>query len=202
MTSVLFHVLLLATLLSWYLPKKPAAETAAVSSPSTSTKPQTPKKLPEINVPAAQIQASVESQIESVATKSDLVKLKELDQNFKRLDNNSDEQSTNAVANAVAESMGLDRQQYQAKPTSPGLSFNPSTAQLKDVSRTQNDAGEFQYEALMVDSNGNEQTVAISEVEGQPAYEMFEKLKNYPMAQGIYQQLVMPMLQKMLEEKE
>jgi len=44
-------------------------------------------------------------------------------------------------------------------------------------------------------------SLPISESEGQTAFETFEKLKLYPVADSIYRQLVMPMLQQVLESK-
>ena len=51
----------------------------------------------------------------------------------------------------------------------------------------------------MVDAEGRKMTVPMSRSEGESVYQTFETMNQFPMAKGIYQSVVMPMLQKMME---
>jgi hypothetical protein len=55
------------------------------------------------------------------------------------------------------------------------------------------------YEATMIDAQGHQTKVPMSESEGKVAYEAFQKMKQYPAVEGLYRQIVMPLLQKMTD---
>jgi len=202
--SIVFHVCLLLVLLVRYFPSSKTVADAPSTRSNQAVALSPPPPVPvarDVDVPAEQIKASLKAQTEAVAKASDEQKLKELDKNLQQLDRVSDVESVDKVAKAIADSMGIDQNQYSEKPKPTDGVFDFDTAQLKNVTRTQDESGKWSYAALMVDLDGHEQAVPISEVEGKPAYEVFEKLKQYPMAESLYRQLVMPMIQQVLEPK-
>lgn len=208
--SVLFHVALLVALFLWVLPPyspPPLGEndtTPTHSVPNRSQDTRLPRNVPAapaVQVPPEQIQASIESQIKQVQTLSDEAKLSELEKNLKRLESISTEASVQEVTATIADSLGL---QSGVEPSEQDVagSFDHHTAQLHDVTRRQSESGSWQYECVLVDAQGRTQSVPMTEAEGEPIFQAFEKMKQYPMAAGIYRQVVMPMIQKLIEAGE
>ena len=216
-TSLAVHAALLVVLMFWYLPKHRTADTMSSPVPesaSVDSQPPAPPKAPEpsppepsspatatpepANVPDDQIRASVESQLEQTQRLPDEKKLSELEKNLRRLDSIADEQSVRQTSSAIAESLGLDTQAYAAKAAPDSGTFDPATAQIDDVVRTGDEQSGWRYESVMVDAAGHTMTVPLAEAEGARLYETFELMKRYPTARGIYQGVVMPMIQKML----
>ena len=132
---------------------------------------------------------------------SDERKLSELEKNLARLQAIATEESVREVTNLIAGSLDLDPGPLPAEQP-PGGAFDPETAQLHDVARERRENGKWEYTSVLVDASGRTQTVTMSEAEGETAYRTFEQLKRYPMAEGIYRQLVMPMIQKMIRASE
>ena len=205
--SILFHIALLTLLFCWYLPRstttqvKPNSVAAAKSvGPQSADAPQTRVRppAPAPYIPPEQIEASIQSQIEQVKRLSDDAKLTELEKNLRRLESITTEASVQEITTTIANSLGLEpgpepSEQQSSQP------FDHDTAQLHDVLRNRSDSGSWEYEFVMVDAAGRTQTVPMTAAEGEPVYEAFDKMKQYPMAAGIYRQLVMPMIQKLIE---
>ncbi len=205
--SIVFHLALVAVLFFWYLPdtdesvtqKQPVAARQAESSSTESAVPKPPAPSPE--VPAEQIQASIDAQREQFEKLSDERKLSELEKNLKRLEAISSEQSVQEVTAAIAGTLGLEPGHVPKEDAAEG-EFDTETAQLHDVTRTKNEAGRWQYESILVDSQGRTQKVPLTEAEGEPVFEAFQQMKRFPMAAGIYRQVVMPLIQKTIEASE
>lgn len=201
--SVVFHLLLIVLLSVWYWPEvKTSFSQAEKNTPPPAPAKSTPPAIApttNIEVPPEQIRSSIESQLEQVAAVPPEKKLKELDKNLKRLEQVSDTESVERVTQTIAESIGIDSNQFAEKPEPVDGEFDHKTAQIEDVIRTKNDDGDWQYEAVMVDADGHKLKTPLTETEGETVYDAFEKMKKYPIADGIYRQIVMPMLQKILE---
>jgi hypothetical protein len=209
--SLTLHAVLLLVLMFWYLPQRGNPNTASVAeqsqdvntaetakAPPRSESPAQPVEPPQADVPEEQIRASVESQVEQAERLPDERKLSELEKNLRRLDSIADEQAVQETSAAVAESLGLDSNQYAPKPETAAGTFDASTAQIDDVLRTGNEQSGWRYESVMVDAAGRKLTVPIPPAEGERLYQTFELMKRYPAASGIYRGVVMPMIQKML----
>ncbi|KAA1258739.1 hypothetical protein LF1_12620 [Rubripirellula obstinata] len=212
--SVLVHVAFVALLWFWWEPsvqpsasqqvaatEQPATEQSAAESPRKIEPPKTQAAESDIEVPSDQIRSSVESQISQVNQISDSKKRETLDKKLDQLQRVSKPETVDQVAAAVAESMGIDQSQYADKPTIAKGEFDHNTAQIKAVNRTQSDSGSWNYVATMVDADGRQLETPLTQSEGASVYETFEKMKQYPMAESLYQKIIMPMLQKMIESE-
>ena len=206
--SVAFHIVLAAALLFYYLP----SPTTSVGSPaplaSTSDRsseqaaPSTDRPPPPAPIDAVdeqQIRQSVESQIEQFESIPEERKLSELEKNLQRLEAVSDRESVNEVAATIAGSLGIDAGQYSAKTVPADGAFDHESAQLQDVTRKADKDGSWRYESTMVDSQGRTMTVPMNAAEAETVYATFQQMKKYPLAEGIYRGVVMPLLQKMME---
>jgi hypothetical protein len=205
--SILFHVALLTLLFCWYFPRSTTSEVKSNSGaagnavgPQSADSPRSPSvpPAPSANVPPEQIEASIQSQIKQVERLSDDAKIAELEKNLRRLESIATEASVQEVTTTIANSLGLEPGPGPSEQPSSGP-FDHDTAQLHDVLRNHSDSGSWEYEFVMVDAAGRTQTVPMTAAEGEPVYEAFDKMKQYPMAAGIYRQLVMPMIQKLIE---
>lgn len=145
----------------------------------------------------------MESQFDAASKLSEEQKRSELEKNLQRLKSIANTESVRQVSEKIAGSLGLDVTQYAGKKeASTEGTFDVETSQLSDVSRTRNSQGGWKYESVMVDADGREMTVPLSEAEGESLYETFQLMKRYPMAEGIYRSVVMPMMQQILETQQ
>ena len=205
--SILFHVVLLSVLLFWYFPPRDSGQTqAAVKGANPQTSGVSPTQAPERSVidpvvPASQMEASVQSTLDQIKDMPEEQKLSELEKNLRRLDAISNEQSVGKTRQVIAETLDLEP---GAEPLSepPGGTFDAATAQIHNVIRERDGESRWIYKSVLVDSLGRTQTVVMPALEGETTYNTFEQMKKYPMAEGIYRQLVMPMLQKMIAATE
>jgi hypothetical protein len=196
-------------LLFWYLPNREEETSATPTTevPNRSASAESigsgppPAISPSPDVPAEQIQASIDSQIAQIEKLPDQRKLSELEKNLKRLDKIATPESVDEVTTTIASTLGLDHQIYHPKEADDGP-FDPSTAQIQDVIRVKSEDGGWNYESVLVDAQGRTTNVTMTSSDGQTTYETFQNMKKFPMAEGIYRSLVMPMMQKMIEAEE
>ncbi|MEO1525836.1 MAG: hypothetical protein AAFX06_10390 [Planctomycetota bacterium] len=211
--SISAHVVLAIVLLFWYVPRaKQSGATARTDAETLGetldrAAPQPPKAISEIAAESAdvsdeQVERSLESQIDSASKLPDEQKLSELEKNLQRLESIADTESVQQVSEKIAGSLGLDVDQYADKAAPSDGQFNIDTSQLSDVKRIKNEKGGWSYESVMRDADGREMTVPLTEAEGESLYQTFQLMKQYPMAEGIYRSVVMPMMQKILEAQQ
>ena len=201
--SILFHSALLIALLFWYLPQRGVDEGPAVehgSSGGGKVVAQKGYSIPTVSnpeVPADQMDASVQSMLNQINDLPDDQKLAELEKKLKRLNSISNAESVSQASQTIAKTLNLAPGAVPKSESPIGI-FDSGTAQIHDVIRERDGDNGWSYKSILVDSAGRTQTVAMPPGEGETSYNTFQQLKNYPMAEGIYRQLVMPMLQKMI----
>jgi len=207
------HVFIAVVLLFIYLPGPEANDSAGgpVSDSQSGThdsnsrdarrNPPVPPPAEVADIPAEQIEKSIEAQMEQVARLSDEEKLTELEKNLQRLESISDTESVQQMTTTIANTLGLDSQQYDPTKEAAEGSFDFDSAQLYDVTRQRGDDGQWQYESILVDSAGRKMNVPMGTGEGETMYSTFEQMKKYPLAEAIYRGVVMPMLQRMIESE-
>jgi len=213
--SLFVHAVGAVVLLGWYLPARPPVDTNSPAAWSatpeagsgdtgkgdaghTAATPPLPPPTPEI--PAEQIESSIDLQLQQIEKLPTERKLSELEKNLRRLEQVATPASTDQVSSTIASTLGFDSDVYQPKPQNeiPGGELDVSTAQLQDVTRQRDASGQWVYESVLVDAAGRTMRVPMSVDEGETAYATFEQMKKFPMAAGIYRSVVMPMLQKMV----
>ncbi|WP_230775775.1 hypothetical protein [Roseiconus lacunae] len=144
-----------------------------------------------------EIQQSVDRQLEAVERLPDERKLTELEKNAKRLQSIASPESVERTATTVAKSLGVDTQQYATIDKTVEGSLEVASAQIEDVIRIQDSDGTWNYTAKMVDRHGHRSQVPMSQQDGEKLYDTFQVMAKYPMMRGVYQSVVMPMLQKL-----
>jgi hypothetical protein len=215
--SVVLHILLIGVLLYIYVPvRQPTDETSGATAASnggssTGAAPNQPTPnqptrglptpAPSPDIPPQQIEASLESQIREANRLTDERKLSELEKNLSRLQSISTEESVDEVTTVIAGTLGLEPGPLPAE-TPPEGDLDPDTVQIHDVQRSRNELGKWDYTSILIDAQGRIESVPMKAAEGETVYNTFEQMKRYPVAAGIYRQVVMPMIQKMLQASE
>ena len=120
---------------------------------------------------------------------------------LERLGGQLQSESSEKSVNAIAKFLGTQNE-MPPSGTEPAGEFDHTTAQIDHVDKSVADDGSVTYIATLVDSQGHEQQVAMSDEDGAQLYETFELMKRFPLLENIYRQVVMGMLNKMLAEPE
>jgi len=200
--SIAFHVGLLAVLVFIYVPRRELANGEASAKESSHRAVSQPRNKTEADAKQADaskaIKESVRAHIETAASKPSAEALAELDKKVRQLDQYVDDRTVDETANVVANSLGIERNQYQPKSAPiPGI-LDPNTAQILKIVQAHGETKGAAYIATMIDAEGHQAKVPMSESEGKVAYDAFQKMKNFPAVEGLYRQIVMPLLQKMV----
>lgn len=91
-------------------------------------------------------------------------------------------------------------------PRDPLLEFDFQTAQLHDVKRipaTDPRSGStWQYEGVLLDAEGRTQQIPLSETEGAPLFEIWQRIRSSPLLESVYRQLAMPLLDQLIDAKQ
>ena len=205
LVSVLFHILLLVALLCWYVPNHSNSvlltgdETATGPKPRDANVQEEPSFPPTSgeNVPANEIEASLRSAMKDAEALTDELQLSELEKNLNRLNDISSDVSVQDATQKIANTLGLAPGPLPAVGPVAGT-FDTDTAQIYDVTRSRNKDGDWVYQSILVDAAGRTQKIDLPRAEGESSYSTFQQLKQFPIADSIYRQVVMPMLQNML----
>jgi hypothetical protein len=203
--SIIFHGLLLIALLFWYIPQrsKEQSQTTSASKPSVPNETEefaerhSPNPTPGENTPANEIEASLSSAMKRTEGLSNERKFSELEKNLQRLESISSPDTLQDTTDKIANALGLSAGPSPSHQPVEGV-FDTATAQIHDVTRVRGEDDKWVYQSILVDSAGRTQQVDLPETEGEVTYNTFQQLRKFPMAEGIYRQLVMPMLQKAL----
>jgi hypothetical protein len=200
--SAAFHFCVLIALVLIYIPKdRPAKPDNEARSPSKEAhffKTSEPTSEPKLTAASKAIQTSVEAQIAKASSKPAEANLGELDIKLRQLDTFIDKKTVDETAQAISSTFFLDQNQYRIRDVPVAGPLNTDTAQILDIVQAKGDAGNDAYLATMIDIDGHQAQVEITESEGKVAYEAFQKMKKFPAAEGLYRQVVMPMLQKIM----
>lgn len=213
LVSLLVHLVVIAALFFWYVPAREPDGDGAVDavassdsgrepSPSSPPEPEA-KRHPSANpvVAPEEIEKPLQAKIEQFKDVSNEEKLSALEQNLDRLSAIATEDSVDEVATVIADTLGLPKGQYVPKDEEPEGLLDTHSAQIHDMTRVRGPDGQWRYEAVLIDAEGRSLKVPMTAAEGESVYGTFEKMKKYPFAAGIYRQIVMPMIQKMLDEE-
>ncbi|MCA9226056.1 MAG: hypothetical protein KDA47_10620 [Planctomycetales bacterium] len=125
--------------------------------------------------------------------------LDELDRLAGRLDSMSNAESVSDTTAALRQMTGLSERATEPSAEPVAGEFDLDTAQLYDVRRADPPDERFPYRAVLLDSAGRTQEIPMTQSEGAPAFQTFERLKRFPLARQIYQQFTMSLLDSLLK---
>ena len=217
--SALFHVVLLSVLLTWYVrrpeskPHGPASPTAARSAAAT---PASPPRDPGLKPKKGQKSSdTVREKLAEIAKasreRSQEDNLDELGKELAKLDAISNPESIDQIATRFDGWFDMpDRSAggpaeapdpSEETPFEADTSFDANTGQILDIRREKNDMGKWRYISVMTDAKGRKIEVELDDPTAETTYRTIKTLKGSPLASRLYQNIVMPLFDKMLAKR-
>jgi len=225
--SLVFHGILVAGLLAWYLPQPTADVTDPTSHSDVATRtahdltssssgdagpvdplapdnavgvPLVKTPVPD-SIPATQIETAVTAAIENAEHASEQRKLEALSEQLGRIDRIGSSESIAEVGRLVRDSIGLTARVTVPSAEAVSGAFDFGTAQFHEVFRDESETGVRSYRGVLVDAEGRTTEVELDTEAGRAAYDAMERIKGSPLGEAIYRTLVMPMLDKLIEPR-
>ncbi len=192
--SVAFHGLLLVGLAAWYVSRPRDAGPQAAATDAAAIESAAPQ--PSAEVTTRQVTATLARATEIHASKSDKEKLSELEKQAAKLETVASEKSVDEIAEKFHAWMNTNARAGQPAAEPVAGDFDYDTAQIHEVSRETSEDGATVYRAVLVDSAGRTLQTELPPEEGERAYATIEKLKSFPLADKVYRQIAMPLLDK------
>lgn len=167
-------------------PSEPeTVEVQAVSDPSEVTGVMVDEKLNEVIAESQQM--------------TDQEKLDRLTMLAQRVEQVSTEQSIDELTGQFHKWFGTQPRATQPAAAPVAGPFDFDTAQLHDVKREAGENGGFRYIATLLDAEGRTLEVELNEAEGETMFETMERLKAFPLADKIYRQITMPLMDNLIK---
>ena len=210
--STVFHVALLTTLLVWYVGRPdPDSDpsTATASSGRGGSAPAAPARDPGLRPKKGQkssdtVREKLAELADASRKRSEEENLNELDKELARLAELSNPESIDQIATRFEgwfetpqRKAGESTSVLQGKEISE---FDANTAQILDIRREKTDNGEWKYISIMTDAKGRRLEVELDSPEAESTYNTIKRLKSNPLADKLYQRIVMPLFDKMLSD--
>jgi hypothetical protein len=205
--SVALHVVLLGAIVAWQFGRRSAGEeardAAAVASAETTADVAAAahRSRPSPTVTSGQIKATLDEAQQKVAGQSTADQLAELERQAARLEDLASEKSISEIAVEFDEWIPTSERASEPSAAPVAGEFDFDTAQIHDVLRTAADDGQWNYRTVLVDAEGRTFEVEIDRVEGEKTYATFESLKKFPLANQVYRQIAMRLIDKALAER-
>jgi len=207
-TSLVLHAALAAGLFAWsFEPWWAAAGDARRERTIQATIAQAPTDdaAPEVrivgdpaDVTAQMVRQRVEEEVDASAALSRADKLARLDALSQRLNQVADEGSINALSGVMHSLLGTKPRAVEPAQVAPGGAFDFDTAQFHDILRFPKDGGGFRYVTVLLDAQGRTLETEVSEQEGEPIYELMQRIKANPLLEQVYRQIVMPLMDQLV----
>ncbi len=201
--SVVFHVIVLILLLiyrPWQSDDSARDQTPAAFGAAIATRKPPPPETEPLVRSVDQVEPRLNSVIEESRQRTDQQNVDELTRKIEKLDSISSEESVEQLAARFQQWLGTKPRAQQPATEPVEGEFDVSTAQLHEVQRHGNPDGSWTYTCILLDAEGRTVESALDEEQGQRAYEVMQSLKNSPLAQQVYRQITMPLLDKLLDK--
>jgi hypothetical protein len=146
--------------------------------------------------------ADVDRVIEESQQLGDDENLLKLESLAGQLSNVSSERSINELSPQLNNWLGTE--QRASRPADEPLDggFDFQTAQLHEVTREAAPDGTWKYQSVLVDAEGRTMQIEMDAASGESSYRTLQTLKAYPLAEKIYRQVTMPLLDKLIKAGE
>ena len=206
--SLVLHAALTAGLFAWsFEPWWAAAGDARRARTIQVTMAQAPAAdvAPEVRivgdpaeVTAQMVRQRVEEEVDASAALSRADKLARLDALSQRLNQVADEGSIDALSGVMHSLLGTKPRAVEPAKVAPGGTFDFDTAQFHDILRLPKDGGGFRYVTVLLDAQGRTVQTEVSAQEGEPLYELMQRIKANPLLEQVYRQIVMPLMDQLV----
>ncbi len=202
--SVVFHAVVLVLLLI-YRPwrsgdsaedKTPAASGTSAITAKGPPPPETERLVRSVD----QVEPRLNDVIEETRQRTDQENVDELTRQIQRLDSISSQESVQQLAARFQQWLGTKPRAQRPAETPIDGEFDVSTAQLYEVQRHGNPDGSWTYTCVLLDAEGRTVETNLDAQQGQRTYELMQTLEDSPLAQQVYRQIALPLLDKLLDD--
>lgn len=162
--------------------------------------PSAPEPSPEVG--SEQVSATLKRTTEKVQELSQDEQLDQLATKAAELEDLASEKSVDELTEKFHEWMNTQPRASEPAADPVAGPFDHATAQIHEVRRTANADGNFHYVGVLVDAAGRTMEVEMSPEEGQTAYRTLQTIKGFPLAEKVYRQIAMPLLDRALAGRE
>jgi hypothetical protein len=186
------------------MPKEP--QITIVAAVAEEKPEQPPAPVVEVNAEASPptevlVDKLVDKKIDEANQRPEEENLDEFAKQARRLEKISDADSVDAMADKFHQWLGTKKRASQPAEEPVAGKFDFDSAQIHEVKREQGEDGTWEYICVLVDAEGRSMETELDEIEGEKQYRTFQRLKQFPLAEKVYRDIAMPLLDKMLQER-
>lgn len=197
--SLVFHVVLLSALGVWIVGRGNVDRLAPFVAERTQTPSLPPRRPLSPDVSSKQVSATLDKATEKYASIPISEQLNELDKQAARLESLSSEKSVDEIAAKFQEWIPTSRRASEPSAEVSSGEFDFDTAQIHDVLRSAAADGSWNYRSVLIDAGGRTFEVEIDRAAGENMYAAFESLKKFPLANQVYRQIAMGLMDRALQ---
>ncbi|MDO4550787.1 MAG: hypothetical protein Q4C96_06005 [Planctomycetia bacterium] len=142
------------------------------------------------------IRRNLENSFQQTQKRTHEENLAELDRRGEQLNKYVSAESIDKISKLIPNWLNTKtRAEHPAETPPPGI-FDFDTAQFHEIHRNETEDGKFHYSATLYDAQGRTMVVDLEESEGKPLWDVFQKMKKYPLMDQIYRKIVTSLLDK------
>ena len=201
--SVVFHVLLIGLLAVWYVNRPQEKPTQQEDTQKLARAEQeiehnaapsqnAPEPSPDVN--RSQVVNTLERVQDVYEEKPAKEQLSDLDEKAAELEKLATVESIDEITQKFHEWTNIAPRAGEPSVEPVEGRFDFRTAQIHDVAKTTSEDGVVQYRSVLVDAAGRTYEVELPGEEGEQAYRTMQTLKKYPLADRVYRQIAMPLI--------
>ncbi|MBR5709507.1 MAG: hypothetical protein IKX40_01990 [Thermoguttaceae bacterium] len=212
--SIVINVLIIIALgfcyISFKSDKTPSTPPPVTQSESEPEPPSEPEVVPLPGEKAKDtVNRVLEEQTQAAANRTDKENLTVLEEQGKRLQQFSSEESIDQIADQFHSWTGTEERAAEPAPDTPmqtaktisSSNFDTSTAQFYDVKKIRSKStGEIKYKAILLDAQGRTFSMELPQEDGERLYPVFKQMKQNPLMAKVYQKIIMPLIDKQLKD--
>lgn len=125
-----------------------------------------------------------------------------LEEKAAELTNISSSESIEKMAPILTNALKLKPRATTPAEVPPEGPFDPTSAQFYDVRRETTESGEVRYVSVMLDAEGRTIELELNEAEGESIYQTMKLVKENPLLEKVYRELVIPAMDKATRAEE
>lgn len=193
-------------MLTWYI-RRPEGDDRvfeAASSPGRSTTTaadpvaESDFKFPKGQKASESVREKIAEVTKASQARSEKENLDALEKELARLNALSGEESIDQIAKRFEGWFEMPERKAEPSESSLGGMFDANSAQILDIRREEGEDGTVRYVSIMADSQGRTMEVELDDSNAENTYQTIKRLKANPLAEKLYQQIVMPLFDKMI----
>lgn len=209
--SLTVNILIIIVLGVWYFrlgePKNSGNVQQEVSQPEKKADPE-----PELKaLPGEKAQQTVQRVLEEKTQTAEQRTIEENHQELSvqtdKLNQLSDEESIDQLTRQFQKWLNTPKRQTQPSNDPPVTAatvtadnFDADSAQFHDVLRSPTESGRYAYQSVLIDAQGRTLLLDMTESEGKQMFDTMQKIRENPLLDKVYRQIIMPIIDKELKK--